>query len=237
MTIAIVDDNKTEQNKLSKSISDWANKNCIQIQAECFNSAEVFLNAFKSKKFDIVFMDIIMDGKNGIEAARLLRKISIETMLIFITSSPEFMYQAFPCHAFDYILKPYANDRINEVLDEALRVLGKQGEVTIIAGEKFLLSDILYVYSDSNYCEIHGKQKTKRVRLPFSDVAKQLTQFQSFMIVSRGAAVNFDNTIDITDSYCVMNNGERITISRRKTKEVEQRYMDRQFSKLLSEGK
>ena len=234
MRIAIVDDSKTEQERLSVLISAWAHDGAVI--TEVFDSGEAFAEALHKKRYELVFMDIIMNGKNGIETARLLRESSMETLLIFITSSPEFMAQAFPCHAFDYVMKPYTPQRVFEVLSEARRALGKHGEVLEIAGDRFLLSDILYIYSDSNYCEIHTKHGVGRERVSFSALSEQLVRHPSFAVVSRGAAVNFDNTSHISDLDCVMLGGDRVPVSRRRIKEVEQAFLDRQFRKLLSEG-
>ena len=236
MKAAIVDDNPAEQKKLGDLIIEWSQKNNLFIEPAYFDSGESFSAAIQNKDFDIVFMDIIMDGSNGIETAKQLRERNIDTLLVFITASPEFMAQAFPCHAFDYVVKPYTRERIAQVLDEAKRALGRIGDVTELAGEKFLLSDILYVYADSNYCEIHGMHGNRRVRLSFAELSDKLTQYPSFMIISRGVAVNFDNAVLIDGLECVICNGDHIPVSRRKAKEVEQFFMDRQFSKLLAEG-
>ena len=109
MRIAVVDDNKKEQESLSAAIR--SNIEGSDIVIEQFDSGEEFSCIVKDKTYDAVFMDIIMEGQNGIEAARLLREITLDTLLVFVTSSPEYMAQAFPCHAFDYIIKPYTELR------------------------------------------------------------------------------------------------------------------------------
>lgn len=234
MKIAIVDDNITERERLSGYVHNWA-KNSSEI--ELFDSGESFLLSIRDKSFDIVFMDIIMDGKNGIDAAKALRKITLETVLIFITSSPEYMVQAFPCHAFDYVIKPYTEQRIAEVLGEVQRAVGTQRETVEIGGEKYLLDDILYAYSDSNYCEIHTRHDLHRVRISFTELSSILVKYPAFMVVNRGTIINFDNTSHISGLNCIIMNGDRVPISRRKLKEVEKAFLDRQFSKLLEEGK
>ena len=183
MKIAIVDDKLTEQNKLSSYITSWASENNLPAEICTYQSGESFSRAIQSTSFDIVFMDIIMEGKNGIETARSLREANLSTLLIFITSSREFMAQAFPCHAFDYVIKPYTADRISKVLDDAARALGKHIEVIEIGADKFVLSDILYVFSDSNYCEIFTMNAQTKVRISFTELSRKLEQHPSFMIV------------------------------------------------------
>ena len=241
MKIAVVDDNRAERQALMDYIEEWARDNLYSVAAECFESGEAFEENSKDKKFDIVLMDIIMDGKNGIETARRMRSAGLDTLLVFITSGAEFMADAFPCHAFDYVMKPYAKERIIQVLDEARRALNKSGEYIEVTADrqkiKLLLSYILYVYSYSNYCIIYTKTGERKVRVSFTALSRQLLQYPAFAVVNRGAIVNFDNTSHISGLDCLMTNGDRVQVSRRKIKETEQAFLDRQFTRLLSEGK
>ena len=120
------------------------------------------------------------------------------------------------------MIKPYTADRISKVLDDAARALGKHIEVIEIGADKFVLSDILYVFSDSN------------VRISFTELSQKLEQHPSFMIVGRGIIVNFENTSHISGNDCVMSNGEKIPVSRRKLQETERAFYDWQFKKMLS---
>ena len=237
MRIAIVDDNKSEQNKLYNYIVMWSKQDGISVSILTFDNGEKFTNAINREKFDIVFMDIIMDGQNGIDAARNLRLVSFDSLLIFITSSNEYMAQAFPCHAFDYVIKPYSGEKIIQVMREAKRALGKFEEVIEIASERFLLSEIFYAYSDSNYCDIFTKDECYKVRISFTELSQRLSIYPSFMVVGRGVIVNFDNASHISGLDCIMTNGERVPVSRRKIKDTEQAFVNRQFSKLLEEGR
>ena len=91
MKIAIVDDSSQEQIMLRKHIEKWAEQNELTVSIVTFDSGEDFCHNKEMDSFDIVFMDILMDGQNGIETARVLRSFSLNTLLIFITSSTEFM--------------------------------------------------------------------------------------------------------------------------------------------------
>lgn len=236
MKIAIVDDNRAEQIRLHEFICLWAQKTDSAVETEFFDNGDSFARTITAKSFDLVFMDILMQGTNGIMMARRLRETDLSTLLVFITSSPEFMAQAFPCHAFDYVTKPYTERRIAEVLDEACRALGKRAEVIQIGAEKFLLSDILYVLSDSNYCEVHTRTAQKKVRISFTELSRILAAYPPFAVIGRGVVVNFDYTSHISGCDCVMSNGDKVPVSRRKIKETEQAFLDRQFSRMLAEG-
>ena len=235
MKIAIVDDNRQEIELLKKYIQGWSQQNGMQTTVTLFDSGEAFTEEYDKNRFDIVFMDIMMDGQNGIETARSLRRSSIDTLLVFITSSKEFMAQAFPCHTFDYIIKPYTKERIMQVLDEARTALGKRGGVIDISGNKFLLDEIFYIYSNLNYCDIYTKSALRKVRISFNELSQTLLSYPSFFIAGRGVIVNFENISHISEQECVTVSGDRVPVSRRRIRETKQAFYDWQFRKMLSE--
>lgn len=67
-----------------------------------------------------------MAGTNGIETARQLREKDPRLLIVFVTSSPEYVWDAFPVHPFDYLLKPYKEEKIALLTAELRRVLCRQ---------------------------------------------------------------------------------------------------------------
>lgn len=65
-------------------------------------------------------------GTNGIETARQLREKDPRLLIVFVTSSPEYVWDAFPVHPFDYLLKPYKEEKIALLTAELRRVLCRQ---------------------------------------------------------------------------------------------------------------
>lgn len=72
-----------------------------------FSSGDDLLVRFTTGAYEVVFLDICMAGTNGIETARQLREKDPRLLIVFVTSSPEYVWDAFPVHPFDYLLKPY----------------------------------------------------------------------------------------------------------------------------------
>lgn len=70
---------------------------------------------------DILFLDIQMPHINGMEAARRLRSISDNMIIIFVTVIEEYVFQAFDVRAFNYIVKPFEDERLYKILDDAVR--------------------------------------------------------------------------------------------------------------------
>lgn len=240
MKIAIVDDDKKQQNALYKAVSAWTTENHQAANFFAYNSGEEFVKALDDKEFDIVFMDIYMEEMTGIDAAKILREHNLNTLLIFLTTSQDHMVQAFPCHAFDYLFKPFEEKRLYKTLNEALKVLPENSPYLDIVCDKHthsvFLSEILYILSDSNYCIVGLKDNEYRTRASFSDFTSKVKDAPEFFTISRGIMVNLDNVISIDKPDCTLINQEVFPVSRRKHEEAEKALLERRFEKRRKGG-
>lgn len=114
MNIAVVDDEKV----IWEHIREMIENQKPDCDVACFSSGEELLAA--AKPFDIMFLDIQMDGMNGIEAAREVRERNADTVLIFITGIKEYVFEALDIYAFHYLLKPVTEQKFMEVFEQAL---------------------------------------------------------------------------------------------------------------------
>lgn len=235
LNIAIVDDSRDEQQIIHNAVCSWAESRNKKADISVYNNGELFIADLSEHSFDIVLMDIYMEEINGIETAKVLREHSLETILIFMTTSQDHMAQAFPCHAFDYIIKPIDFARFNKTLDEALKILHENQPYLEIVFEKqkisILYSDLIYILSSSNYCIVTVKDNEYKIRTPFNELTAQFQGCRQFYVINRGIMVNLDNVQRIDNFDCVMTDNKAIPISRRKKIDFEQAFLDRQFEK------
>ena len=163
MDIAVVDDEKAIREHICALIEEqqpWS-------RIEAYPMGEELLAS--GKRFDIVFLDIQMDGMNGIEATRNLREQQGDTVLIFITGIKDYVFDALDLYAFQYLLKPIDEDKFAEVLERAMREAGRKKErrVLFIKSRNLTLdqSEILHIESRAKKVEIHTVRHTRAMRL------------------------------------------------------------------------
>jgi len=120
--IGVCDDEKNIRELISNKIKkEYPNSEIV-----FFKSGEELL--LESKDIDILLLDIQMPGRNGIEIARELRKKNKKTILIFVTAMEDYVFEAFDVNAFNYIVKPFNDNRFMDVLNKAINEYNSSGE-------------------------------------------------------------------------------------------------------------
>ena len=120
MIIAICDDEKDVRELLKNKIRTI----CPDAELVLYQTGKELLAA--RDQIDILFLDIQMPGKNGMETAREFRERSSATVLIFVTALEEYVFEAFDVKAFHYLVKPFSDEKFYTVLQKAVIQYGEQ---------------------------------------------------------------------------------------------------------------
>lgn len=239
MRIAIVDDVKQEADKLLDICLQWTEENLLKCDFEVFQDGASFLESFHREKYDLIFLDIYMDGTNGIETARIIRKTDINCLIVFVTSSREHMWDAFPVHAFDYITKDSKPEKITNVLEEALHTLPEEIHYVELSVSRqklrLIYSDLAYAQADDHHTLVTTRQgETLRCHMSFSSLLDILSHDICFLQCNRGILLNMDLVSCMKQDVFIMKDGKSFPIrqsDRKKTKEIFYQY---QFKRLKS---
>lgn len=129
--LLIADDEMIERAVLYKTLHKNLGDQCAIFQAE--NGREA-LRIYEQEKIQIAILDIEMPGINGIEAAERIREKDKDCCIIFLTAFDEFSYakKAIMIRALDYLLKPYDEQELMLVVEEAMRLTNERQKEKII---------------------------------------------------------------------------------------------------------
>ena len=86
--------------------------------------------------FDLLYLDILMDGENGMELARRLRTADDRTRILFITVSSEFLKDGYEVRPLQYLLKPLQPQELKEALQTDLCLHHKPQSLALTLGAK-----------------------------------------------------------------------------------------------------
>lgn len=123
--VMIADDEVIERMVLHKTLQKHLGDICEIHQAE--NGREA-LKIYEENKIQIAILDIEMPGINGIQTAEKIRETDPYCSIIFLTAFDEFSYakKAITVRALDYLLKPYQEEELLSVMEEAIRLTDKR---------------------------------------------------------------------------------------------------------------
>lgn len=127
MKIAIIDDDQNDREYLTTYIKNYGQNHPFPFSIDTFSSGELFFKNSIYTEYSIIFVDIYMEGIDGVEIAHTIHSSNKDCLIIFFTSSQDDMWRAIKTHAcFDYLLKTSVTEQnINDVLDSALKRLHK----------------------------------------------------------------------------------------------------------------
>lgn len=159
-----------------------------------FGNAEEGLKYLKKFPTDIIFLDIEMPNLNGID---LYKQIKQNTLVIFITSRPDYAVEGFNLNALDYLLKPFTFERFKQATDKARDYFAsnnnqKTQHIFVRADyslQKIMLDDITCIEALDDYLKIYiNQQKTIVARMTMKAMLEKLPK-TDFLRVHRSFIV------------------------------------------------
>lgn len=204
-------------------------------EVNSYESAETLLWDFENGiRFDIFFLDIFMNGINGVEAAKRIRTADPDAILVFVSSSNDFYRESYDLYAFNYLLKPMSQDKLAEVLRRAVELLKRDIEQVIHISFNNSLhtvrcSQLLYLSSDHHIVNFH--LKSGEILKSYGKLDDFVTQLSAALFVRchQSYIVNLKHVNGMTAGEFVF--GEiRVPISKSYFEQASKKYRQQIFN-------
>lgn len=237
MRIAIADDNAADCRWLARRVEQLLARRNMEGTVLSFESGESFLAAARRERFDLVFLDIYMDGLDGVTAAKELRTFDPDCVLVFSTSSRDHALEGFQVRAAQYLVKPYQAEelaRLELLFDDLLRLLPAPEKYVELRSERrdirVRLRNILWAEHFQHQVHIHTAEgKEVSTRLTFREFSAQLAADPRFFVCGRGLLVNLDHAVDFDGAVFLLADGTRLPVSRDLASAARTAFADRLF--------
>ena len=237
INIAVVDDLPQDRNKMQSLLLQYARKQNLNWQVTLFADGKDFLDSLSQNTYAIVFLDIVMEGIDGIETARRMRKTCPDTLLVFVTTEEDYAVEGYEVEAVGFLVIGESSqgkrfDRLMQRLTEKLR----QDEVLEVSENNISLQiplgQIFYIEVLGHNMLLHARDGNHALRMTMAEIKALLPEDGRFFECHRGIVVNLDRVTDLGSQTITMENGDTLPVSRRKRTELDQAYAARSIARV-----
>lgn len=223
LRIGICDDEAGARHALLSAIQRLLEPEGEELTSFEFSSGEGVLHWLQSHAgaLDILFLDIEMNGINGMETAQQIRQTDDKLLLVFVTGYTDYVFDGYAVSALDYLIKPIQPERLHAVLRRAFAAMQRQSfEVYTLRNMDGLFripkDKILYFYSDRRYVILVTNDREYAFYGKLDEVAQSIGNgfvriHQRYLVY--GAAVSHieGNTVTINGVTLPLSRGYRQT--------------------------
>ncbi len=214
--IAICDDSTADAAFDREMLTAWAQARGEPVEVEVFPSAESFLFRYdEDKSFDILLLDIEMEGMDGVPLARRVRRVSDTVEIVFITGYSDYIAEGYDVAALHYLMKPVSREKFFSVMDRAAEKLRKnQKPLTLETSQGLVrmpVGELRWAEVRGNYVTLHGREDYT-AKLTLGKLMEELDD--RFYRVGRSYAVNLTEIGRVTRTEIRMLSGDTIPLPR-----------------------
>lgn len=235
--IAFCDDDMEVLHQMNELLDRYRVERNEDITYAAFQSPfELLTEIEKGLRPDILFLDVVMPGQNGMDVAKEIRQYDTNMKIIFLTSSPEFAVESYSVGAYFYQLKPIWEESFFRLMDAVLAECEKKKKNSLILRSKDGITRI--DLQQMEYCEVLGRKLLFHLENgavlesagSLDDLAGQLMQYSNFFRPHRSFLVNMEYIQNISSRSIKMVNDAEIPIPHGKCSEIKNTYMEYAFN-------
>lgn len=219
--IGICEDREVSRNYIRFLLEEYARRSKLDCEIDAYPDGKAFLAA--AKTYDILFLDVIMPGLDGLALGALLRQKNYWTKIIYITGYSKYALSAYDIHAFDYLLKPFKAETFFKKTAEAIQSLC----CALPPHKKFIFAsraqtlcfqpeEIYYIESTPRHAlQIHTAREIHTVRKTLAE-ASRMASGCGFAQPHRGFLVNLRHVQKIEGRAIRLDNGFELRIAEKR---------------------
>lgn len=224
--IIIIENEPNELEHLKQSLNNWSLKRPFPISITAYASGEDYFASNTTHKVNLFFLDIQLNGMNGIDIAKRLRVEGYVGEIIFLTSYREYVFDGYQVHALNYLLKPAEElllysclNEIEESLKKSYYVFRNKQEIIQIE-----YRDIISFSSSLHSIDILTYNEHFTQYATLSTVIGYLPK--EFVRVHRSHIVNMAHIHKISGNNITLSNRMKVPIGRQYMNDIRKAFTD-----------
>ncbi|MCI8874710.1 MAG: response regulator transcription factor [Lachnospiraceae bacterium] len=228
LKIAICDDSPYDVEILESAFDQLGNK---RVEYDIYFSADELLTHIKENgdSYQMYILDIEMPGKNGLELAREIRKEGSRALIVFLTNYMYYVMDVFEVFTFDFVIKPISVDKLESVIEKAMKYLDllKQKFVFKYRKNQFSVNydDILYIAKRGRQAMIYTPYESYKTNMTTEELWQQLDR-RVFSHIHASYIINLQHIQAIQGNEVVLDDGEHFIVSRSHKQELKEKHLN-----------
>ena len=228
--IAICDDNPTDIKEEKAAIAEAMQHKRIPYVITEFNEPKELINT--SLSYDMLFLDVEMEGLNGIEVAKAIHDKNKKCLLFFVTNHENYMDAALDEHAFRFWVKPLNKQRLMVSIESAVKRLESYNKIIQIVTMRTKINievrKIIYIYAEGKKTYIVTTDEEYMTGESFKSIKEKINSY--FFYESHAsfyANLNYVTSYSKKDVICEYKDKKyRLHMSRRKYADFNKYFID-----------
>lgn len=225
LRFAVCDDEKEQLDLVSDKIREYYSDECEIIKYE---DGECLLADTRTEHFDVLFLDIVMPGINGIELAEQIREENKNVMIVFVTNSEELAHMGYKCGAFRFVRKSKLEKELSETAESLKKYFCSANEYVKL---KTPDGEIIKAIKDIKYFEVTGHNVTV-ISTDEERVCGTMQEYEDrfgkngFIRIHKGYLVNFRSIRSIHKLEVRLIDGNALPLSRNRASETKKKLQE-----------
>lgn len=195
------------------------------------NSCPAAITDRQLSRFQLMFLDIDMEERSGMDIARRVRELHLNTTIIFVTNYPQFSLEGYEVSAFRYLLKQELEQKLPIYYRDALAQLpqGNKALHFTVKAESFAVPyrDIMYLESNQRVIylyTVNPLQAGDHFYGKMEDLTKELEP-EGFLRIQKSYLVNMTYIKKLNYDLAVLRNGKELTVSQKRYAQIKTQYL------------
>lgn len=223
INVVICDNNVAFLNTLNQYFNKYKSEHKTNLKLTLFHNGEDLINNY-CFAFNIIFLDILIPGMDGITVAKKIRESDSRVVIIFLASTLKYSLMGYSVRAANYVMKPVSYKKFKIELDKAISYCNEieQQFITIKNATgiyKIYVNDISFIETCNHRTLIHTKKKNITCFHNMKKLEKDLQPF-GFIRCHSSYIVNISYIESIEKLLITLISSEQIPISQQKRKQV-----------------
>ncbi|MCH5342931.1 MAG: response regulator transcription factor [Acetatifactor sp.] len=231
--VALCDDEQAEVVKNQGMLSNYKKAHPeLDFETGTFENAEqLLLKVQEGYAPDLILMDIYMEGKTGIEAARELHEMGSKSRVIFLTTSEKHAVEAFRVDAAQYLVKPVSEAEMFPLLEKQFEILNEVRRKYVVLQVnnrtfRVMVHDIVYCEAQGKRQYLHLTDGTQLcIHMSMTGLEELFLPYDEIVRIGKGYIINIDH-VEGLDSHAVqLDNGLKLFLPRGAYQSLRKQYI------------